>query len=228
MLGQPVAMVIPEVIGFGFKGKLKEGVTATDLVLTCTQMLQKARRGREVRRVLRRRPRQPLGRGPRNHRQHGARVRRHLRLLPRRPRHHQVPEGHRPRARSAWRSSRPTARPRACGASPAPSRSFTDVLELDLSTVEPSLAGPKRPQDRVPLDRRSRRASPPGLTDIVKGADPKQRVKVAGDRLRARQRRRGDRRHHLLHQHLQPVRADRRGPGGAQRAARRASRPSRG
>ena len=41
MLGQPVAMVIPEVIGFGFKGKLKEGVTATDLVLTCTQMLRK-------------------------------------------------------------------------------------------------------------------------------------------------------------------------------------------
>ena len=41
MLGQPVAMVVPEVIGFGFKGKLKEGVTATDLVLTCTQMLRK-------------------------------------------------------------------------------------------------------------------------------------------------------------------------------------------
>jgi aconitate hydratase len=41
MLGQPVAMVIPEVIGFGFKGKLKEGVTATDLVLTCTQLLRK-------------------------------------------------------------------------------------------------------------------------------------------------------------------------------------------
>ena len=41
MLGQPVAMVIPEVIGFGFKGKLREGVTATDLVLTCTQMLRK-------------------------------------------------------------------------------------------------------------------------------------------------------------------------------------------
>ena len=41
MLGQPVAMVIPEVIGFGFKGRLKEGVTATDLVLTCTQMLRK-------------------------------------------------------------------------------------------------------------------------------------------------------------------------------------------
>ena len=41
MLGQPVAMVIPEVVGFGFKGKLREGVTATDLVLTCTQMLRK-------------------------------------------------------------------------------------------------------------------------------------------------------------------------------------------
>src|SRR4029078_12024105 len=41
MLGQPVAMVIPEVIGFRLKGRLKEGITATDLVLTCTQMLRK-------------------------------------------------------------------------------------------------------------------------------------------------------------------------------------------
>jgi aconitate hydratase len=49
MLGQPVAMVIPEVIGFRLKGKLKEGITATDLVLTCTQMLRKKRRRREVR-----------------------------------------------------------------------------------------------------------------------------------------------------------------------------------
>ena len=57
-----------------------------------------ARRGREVRRVLRRRARSSLRRGPRHHRQHGARVRRHLRLLPRRRRHHQVPQGHRPRA----------------------------------------------------------------------------------------------------------------------------------
>ena len=57
-----------------------------------------ARRGGEVRRVLRRGARPPLGGGPRNDRQHGARVRRHLRLLPGRRRHHQVSQGHRPRA----------------------------------------------------------------------------------------------------------------------------------
>ena len=41
MLGQPISMVIPEVVGFRFTGALKEGVTATDLVLTVTQMLRK-------------------------------------------------------------------------------------------------------------------------------------------------------------------------------------------
>src|SRR5207237_5402724 len=40
MLGQPVSMLIPEVVGFKFTGELAEGVTATDLVLTCTQMLR--------------------------------------------------------------------------------------------------------------------------------------------------------------------------------------------
>ncbi len=56
---------------------------------------EEARRGREIRRVLRRRARSSLGRGPRHHRQYGAGIRRHLRLLPRRRRHHQVSQGHR-------------------------------------------------------------------------------------------------------------------------------------
>ena len=55
MLGQPIAMLIPDVIGFRLTGKLPEGATATDLVLTVTQMLRKQGRGRQVRRVLRRR-----------------------------------------------------------------------------------------------------------------------------------------------------------------------------
>ena len=71
MLGQPLSMLLPDVVGFKLKGQLKEGVTATDLVLTVTQMLQ-ARRGRQVRRVLRPRPRLPLGRRQGDHRQHGA------------------------------------------------------------------------------------------------------------------------------------------------------------
>ena len=60
MLGQPVAMVIPEVIGFRLKGKLKEGMTATDLVLTCTQMLRKRGVVEKFVEYLRRRPRSPV------------------------------------------------------------------------------------------------------------------------------------------------------------------------
>ena len=68
MLGQPVSMLIPEVIGFKLTGKLKEGITATDLVLTVTQML--------------RRPGRPAPGRPRHHRQHGPGIWRHLRLFP--------------------------------------------------------------------------------------------------------------------------------------------------
>ena len=53
MLGQPVSMLIPQVVGFKLSGQLREGSTATDLVLTVTQMLRKTRRGRQIRRVLR-------------------------------------------------------------------------------------------------------------------------------------------------------------------------------
>ena len=116
-----------------------------------------ARRGREVRRVLRRRPRQPLGGGPRHHRQHGARVRRHLRLLPGRCRYHQVPEGHRPRAGERVALVEAYCKAQGMWREPGAAPVYTDVLELDLSTVEPSMAGPKRPQDRVPLDRRQGR-----------------------------------------------------------------------
>ena len=55
MLGQPISMLIPEVVGFRLTGELKDGVTATDLVLTVTEMLRRAGRGRQVRRVLRHR-----------------------------------------------------------------------------------------------------------------------------------------------------------------------------
>jgi aconitate hydratase len=117
---------------------------------------------------------------------------------------------HRPRRRRAWRWSRPMPRRRACGAPTSPDPVFTDTLELDLGTVEPSLAGPKRPQDRVAARRMRRKAlrriaasssatRPPrkGRTESVRVPSPA--------RLRARPRRRRDRRHHLLHQHLEPV-----------------------
>ncbi len=54
MLGQAIPMLIPRVVGFKLNGELPEGATATDLVLTITQMLREHRRRRQVRRVLRR------------------------------------------------------------------------------------------------------------------------------------------------------------------------------
>ena len=111
-------------------------------------------RGRQVRRVLRRRPRPSAARRPRDHRQHGAGVRRHLRLLPGRPADPRLPAPHRPpperialveayaKAQGLWRDDR--RRPTRCSATPSSSTS---------ATVEPSLAGPKRPQDRVALSR---------------------------------------------------------------------------
>ena len=84
MLGQPITMLIPQVIGVKLTGSLADGATATDLVLTAHRNAAQERRGGEVRGVLRRRTRQPAARGSRHHRQHGARVRRHLRHLPHR------------------------------------------------------------------------------------------------------------------------------------------------
>ena len=178
MLGQPVAMVIPEVIGFGFKGKLKEGVTATDLVLTCTQMLRK--RGVVEKFVeyfgdgldhLSVEDRATIGNmAP----EYGATCGffpvdadtiKYLRATGRSPERVALVEAY-CKAQGLWRER---------GAKPL----FTDVLELDLSTVEPSLAGPKRPQDRVPLTQ-VKSGFAAVLPDIVRGADLRRRVKVEG------------------------------------------------
>ncbi|MBX9591415.1 MAG: aconitate hydratase AcnA [Hyphomonadaceae bacterium] len=178
MLGQPVAMVIPEVIGFGFKGKLREGVTATDLVLTCTQMLRK--RGVVEKFV------EYYGDGLD-----------HLSVEDRATIANMAPEygatcGFFPVDADTIKYLKATGRAadrvalveayckaqglwRERGAKPV----FTDVLQLDLSTVEPSMAGPKRPQDRVPLTQ-AKSGFAAALPDIVKGANLKQRVKVDG------------------------------------------------
>jgi len=178
MLGQPVAMVIPEVIGFGFKGKLKEGVTATDLVLTCTQMLRK--RGVVEKFV------EYFGEGldhlsvedratianmaP----EYGATCGffpvdadtiKYLKATGRAPERVALVEAY-SKAQGLWREA---------GIRPV----FTDALELDLSTVEPSMAGPKRPQDRVSLAG-AKAEFAKALPDIVKGADLTRRVKVEG------------------------------------------------
>jgi len=178
MLGQPVAMVIPEVVGFRFKGKLKEGVTATDLVLTCTQMLRK--RGVVEKFVeyfgdglahLSVEDRATIGNmAP----EYGATCGffpvdadtiKYLRATGRAADRVALVEAY-CKAQGLWRQD---------GAEPV----FTDVLDLDLSTVEPSMAGPKRPQDRVPLAQ-AKAGFAAALPDIVKGADLKRRAKVEG------------------------------------------------
>ena len=121
------------------------------------------RRGEQVRRVLRSGRRRAARRGSGDDRQHVAGVRRHLRAVPDRRRDAALSRASRAATRRASRWSRPTRRPRGSGTTrPTPAPVFTETLELDLGTVQPSLAGPKRPQDRVPLDgRRGRRSAGP-------------------------------------------------------------------
>ena len=186
-------------------------------------------RRRQVRRILRPRPQRDVGRRPRDHRQHGAGIWRDLRLLPDR-RRRRSPISRPPRARPrASRWSRPTPRRKACSAPRAtPDPVFTDTLELELGEVAPSLAGPKRPQDRVLLadakDGFARRDD----DGVQAGRRDRSALQGRGQELRSRPWRRRDRRDHLLHQHLQPQRDGRRRPARAQRGRQGPDGRSRG
>jgi aconitate hydratase len=116
MLGQPVYFPTPDVVGVNLTGKLSEGITATDLVLTVTEMLRKAKVVGQVRRVLRRGHGVAGSARPRDHRQHGARVRRDHGLLPGRRQDRRVLPQFRPHRRGSRRRSSPTSRRRACSA----------------------------------------------------------------------------------------------------------------
>ncbi len=96
MLGQPLSLLLPPVVGFRLTGEQPAGTTATDLVLTITAPAAPTRRGGEVRRVLRARRGGGAPGQPRHHRQHVARVRCHLRHLPRRRGDTRLPAVHRP------------------------------------------------------------------------------------------------------------------------------------
>ena len=122
MLGQAYSMLLPEVIGVKFTGKLKEGVTATDLVLTVTQMLRKRGVVGKFVEYFGPGPRQSLDRRSRHHRQHVARIRRDLRLLPGRRRYAALSHRYQPGPPRRLRWSPPIARRRA---STAPSRRRT-------------------------------------------------------------------------------------------------------
>jgi len=151
MLGQPYSMVLPEVIGVKLSGSLKEGVTATDLVLTVTQMLRK--RGVVGKFVeffgpglagLTIADRATLGNmSP----EYGA-------TCGFFPIDDDTLEYLRATARSEARVALVAAYAKAQGmyrTKNTPDPVFTDVLKLELASVIPSLAGPKRPQDRVAL-----------------------------------------------------------------------------
>ena len=151
MLGQPLYMLMPEVVGFELTGQLPAGSTATDLVLTVTQILRKAGVvGKFV---------EFFGPGVSNMKladratignmapEYGATMGffpiddetlRYLRLTGRSDAEVQLVERY-AKEQDLFRTDR------------SPTPEFSKTLSLDLGTVEPSLAGPKRPQDRVPL-----------------------------------------------------------------------------
>ncbi|MDO9458973.1 MAG: aconitase family protein, partial [Alphaproteobacteria bacterium] len=180
MLGQPVSMLIPEVIGFKLTGKLREGLTATDLVLTITQMLRK--KGVVEKFVeffgpgldeLSLADRATISNmAP----EYGAtcgffpidsETIAYLKATGRKASQIALVEKY-AKAQGMWRTSR------------TPDPLFTDTLELDMSSVEPSLAGPKRPQDRVTLANIATEFRQLLADDYGKQGQEDMRVPVAG------------------------------------------------
>jgi len=181
MLGQPVSMLIPEVVGFKLHGKLPPGATATDLVLTVTEMLRKKKVvGKFVEFYGTGLSSLPLAdratianMAP----EYGATMGffpvdeetlKYLRLSGRSEPHVALVEAY-TKEQGLFRTDA-TADP-----------VFTDTLELDLATVEPSLAGPKRPQDRVPLSKSKAMYNDALQADLAKLGTPaaKEQLKQA-------------------------------------------------
>ncbi|MBV9550140.1 MAG: aconitate hydratase AcnA [Alphaproteobacteria bacterium] len=180
MLGQPISMLIPEIVGFKLTGKLKAGVTATDLVLTVTQMLRK--KGVVGKFV------EYYGEGLDQ-----------LSLEDRATLANMAPEygatcGFFPIDAETLRYLKNTARanPRVAlvekyakaqglfrtkkSADPI----FTDTLHLDMDTVEPSMAGPMRPQDRVPLGQVAANFAENLIGTFKKEAEANKRARLEG------------------------------------------------
>jgi len=169
MLGQPSSMLIPEVVGFKLHGRLKEGATATDLVLTVTEMLRKKGVvGKFVEfygsglstlsvpdraTIANMAPEYgaTMGFFPVD-----AETLAYLRFTARRAEQIALVEAY-CKEQSLFRTDS------------TPDPAFSDTLELDLGAVEPTVAGPKRPQDRVPL-----RLAKSSFSKVVEGAPQKQ------------------------------------------------------
>ena len=176
MLGQPVTMLIPQVVGFRLEGRLQPGATATDLVLTVAEILRK--KGVVDKFVeffgdgLDHLPLADRATIANMSPEYGstcaifpidAETVRYLELTGR-SRERLDLVGAYARAQGLWRER---------GARPA---RYSDELQLDLGKVEPSLAGPRRPQDRVPL----RSAKQIYETDAAKAADERRARKSSG------------------------------------------------
>ncbi len=176
MLGQPMSMLIPQVVGFKLSGELPEGATATDLVLTVTQMLrERGVVGKFVEFFGPGRGGAAAGR-PGDDRQHVAGVRLDLRDLPDRRGDAALPRVLRAARRSGSSWSRRTPRSRACGTTPTPRsrRSPTRSSSTSRRSCRRS-PGPKRPQDRVSLTE-SKAAFRLALEDLLpdEAEDPKE------------------------------------------------------
>ncbi|MDB5687213.1 MAG: aconitase, partial [Rhizorhabdus sp.] len=181
MLGQPVSMLIPEVVGFKLSGTLTEGITATDLVLTVTQMLRaKGVVGRFVEfygpglDALSLADRATIANmAP----EYGATcgffpvddaTLVYMRLTGRPAETIELVEAY-AKAQGFWRDAT------------APDPVFTDTLQLDMSTVQPSMAGPKRPQDRVLLSSVDEGFNNELAVGYKKGDEGDRRVTVEGE-----------------------------------------------
>jgi len=179
MLGQPVSMLIPQVVGVRLSGALREGATATDLVLTLTEQLRKKGVvGKFVEYygpglpTLSLADRATLGNmAP----EYGAtcgifpvdeETLRYLRLTGRTPDHVALVEAYY-KEQGLFHTEK------------SPEAEYSDILDLDLSSVEPSVAGPKRPQDRVPLGQ-TRRSFEDALPTLLKPGQ-KNPLKVLGN-----------------------------------------------
>ena len=216
MLGQPISMLIPEVIGFKLDGALPEGTTATDLVLTVTQMLRK--KGvvgkfvefygpglahlslEDMATIANMAPEYGATCGffPIN-----AETIAYLKGTARASQQVALVEKYAKAQDMFWTPK-------------AADPEFTDTLTLDLGSVVPSIAGPKRPQDRVVLAEAATGFAKVMADEFKKAEELGRRVQGGECQFRPGPWRRGDRRHHVLHQYLQSQRDDRRRPPGAQ------------